>query len=507
MPNITDITDYVVIDVETTGFSSDFNSIIQFSAIKVSGGTIIDCLSSYIHTDCPIPDKITELTGITNDMLENAPVLSDLENDIRKFIGNSVIVGHNVSFDIRMLDNELSAPIYNETLDTVKLARERVELNSYKLELLCAALGVISDKFHDSFSDCKATYECFERLKLIQIIPTRDPEIINMYSNSGDIRAIRAESCNPLNIDHTEYKGTFLGNGGTVYETTLKSCSCPDFHERHKPCKHMYRLYNELRNANLKRKSIRKLHASDFKSDENCPFNLLKNKVIVITGTLSISREEAYEKLSSHGAVVSDSVTKKTDYLVLGYNQLTSSKEKRAREYAEKGIPIKIISEQELYNLMESKRKLYDLLEPIIRESEINSEFVKIRRSESISTPDDYSISFYGVLAMKLCERKKSDSYIRVSCDLASDFIPKSGLSYVVKGTDYLIYATESDVSELSILIRHLIDYCDDNAVCTFDVCSHYKECSASMKCVNPDQGLSLECSYRKKLKKGIRFY
>ena len=156
---------------------------------------------------------------------------------------------------------------------------------------------------------------------------------------------------------------------------------------------------------------------------------------------------------------------------------------------------------------MESKPKLFDIINPIIREIGLKPEFIKIRRSESASKPDDYSISFYGVLAMRLCERKKADSFIRVSSDSASDYVPESGLSYIEKGSDYLIYANETDASELQELIEHLISYREDHAVCTFDVCSRYKECSDSMQCVNPDQVLAHECSYRRKLKNGIKFY
>lgn len=108
---------------------------------------------------------------------------------------------------------------------------------------------------------------------------------------------------------------------------------------------------------------------------------------------------------------------------------------------------------------------------------------------------------------MRLCERKKADSFIRVSSDSASEYVPESGLSYIEKGSDYLIYANETDASELQELIEHLISYCEDHAVCTFDVCSRYKECSDSMQCVNPDQVLAHECSYRRKLKNGIKFY
>ena len=505
MANITGISDYIVIDVETTGFSPEFDSIIQFSAIKISGGMITDSLSSYIHIDYPIPSMVSELTGITDAILKDAPTFSELETKIRNFIGDSIIVGHNISFDMRMLNSELTSPLENSTLDTVALARERIRLDSYKLESLCNALDVTAEKFHDALSDCKATFECFERLRLIPIFPMRDPEIISRYSNFGDIRARRADSCNPVEIDYPAYKGTFLGHDGTIYTTTLSSCTCPDYCERQKPCKHMYRLFGELR-AIFNTRS-KKLRAADFKSDDNCSTNWLKGKNVVITGSLSTPREEAFEKLSRHGAIVADNVTKKTDYLVIGENQTPSNKEKRAKEYIEKGIPIKIISEQELYSLMESKPKLFDIINPIIREIGLKPEFIKIRRSESASKPDDYSISFYGVLAMRLCERKKADSFIRVSSDSASEYVPESGLSYIEKGSDYLIYANETDASELQELIEHMISYCEDHAVCTFDVCSRYKECSDSMQCVNPDQVLAHECSYRRKLKNGIKFY
>lgn len=92
--------DFTVIDTETTGFEPEFDEIIEFAAIRVRGGVPVNKMQTLVKPNNPIDDYIAELTGITNDMLRDAPAPKDILPAILDFVGDDVLVGHNVNFDI-----------------------------------------------------------------------------------------------------------------------------------------------------------------------------------------------------------------------------------------------------------------------------------------------------------------------------------------------------------------------------------------------------------------------
>ena len=90
---------YVVFDLETTGFSSKNDRIIEIGAVKIKDGVIIDNFSEFVNPRRPIPYKITELTGINDQMVRDAMIIEDVLPRFINFIGDSVIVAHNAPFD------------------------------------------------------------------------------------------------------------------------------------------------------------------------------------------------------------------------------------------------------------------------------------------------------------------------------------------------------------------------------------------------------------------------
>ena len=94
---------YVVIDIETTGLTPLYDEIIEFAAIKIENDSIVDSYSTLIKPSQPISSFITSLTGITNELVENAPKIENVIDNIISFIADKTIVGHNVSFDINFL--------------------------------------------------------------------------------------------------------------------------------------------------------------------------------------------------------------------------------------------------------------------------------------------------------------------------------------------------------------------------------------------------------------------
>ena len=95
--------DVVVFDIETTGFSPVINEIIEIGAIKIHEGKIIDRFSSFVNPSEPIPKKITELTGISNELVKDAETINVILPRFLEFIEGSILVAHNSSFDISFI--------------------------------------------------------------------------------------------------------------------------------------------------------------------------------------------------------------------------------------------------------------------------------------------------------------------------------------------------------------------------------------------------------------------
>ena len=150
-------TDYTVLDVETTGTSPEYCEIIELAAIRVRNGEVVDKFVSFVKPDENIPEFITDLTGITNDMVNDAPKIYEVIGKFKDFIGNDIIVGHNVTFDIRFLSEQ--ADFVNDYFDTLSSSRKLLpEMPHHRLKDLIAYFNIPTDKLHRSFEDCLATY-------------------------------------------------------------------------------------------------------------------------------------------------------------------------------------------------------------------------------------------------------------------------------------------------------------------------------------------------------------
>ena len=93
----------VAIDIETTGLDAQRDAIIEVAAVRFNGRRVEGEWTSLINPNRPIPPTITQLTGITNDMIRNAPPLRAVIQDLEAFIGSDPVLGHNVRFDLGFL--------------------------------------------------------------------------------------------------------------------------------------------------------------------------------------------------------------------------------------------------------------------------------------------------------------------------------------------------------------------------------------------------------------------
>jgi DNA polymerase-3 subunit alpha (Gram-positive type) len=118
---------FVCFDLETTGLSCFYDSIIEFGAVKIENSSVTDRMQRFIKPPMPIPAVITRKTNITNDMVARAKPFAEAIDEILDWIGDAVLVAHNATFDYHFLNEELRRlgrePIHNPVIDTLDLSR------------------------------------------------------------------------------------------------------------------------------------------------------------------------------------------------------------------------------------------------------------------------------------------------------------------------------------------------------------------------------------------------
>lgn len=161
--------DYTVLDIETTGLSYHTDEIIEISGLKVRNNAITDEFNTLLNPSKTIGGFITYLTGITNDMVKNAPKIEEILPDFVKFIGSDVILGHNVRFDLNFIQENLENcgfnRINNSYIDTMILARRYCKLKSHSLKNLAQHYEVNIAGHHRALNDCRITHEIYNKLK------------------------------------------------------------------------------------------------------------------------------------------------------------------------------------------------------------------------------------------------------------------------------------------------------------------------------------------------------
>lgn len=290
--------DYIVIDFETTGLSRQWDEIIEMGALKVIGGDVVDTFSTFVKPSLPLDPFITELTGITNEMLADAPSIENVMPLFLDFIRNSIIVGHNVTFDLSFLRNNTDKELNIDYIDTLRLSRKLYNgMEHHRLSDMAEYLGFPREQMHRSIDDCNTTLNLF--------IVCHE-EAIKQY---GDVDAFKAA-----------FKPKNYGKSGS-------------------------------------RIDISSLIADPDSVDEDSVFY---EKECVFTGALEkMKRADAMQLVINIGGRVGNNVTKKTNYLILGNNDYCkaikdgkSSKHKKAEQLKLKGQDIEIMPEQTFYEMI-----------------------------------------------------------------------------------------------------------------------------------------------------------
>ena len=292
---IASVDDYVVIDTETTGLDPKFDSIIELAGVRVVAGKIVDRFETLINPKCTLDPFITDLTGITNEMLLDAPDIICMLPSFLSFVGNSIVIGHNVNFDINFLYDSFceigSALFTNDFIDTMRISRRLFpDLPHHRLVDLVSHLEI---------------GECVEHRALSDVIQTQlSYEIMKDYAKDNGI---------PLDSQYWRK---------TSYNIRAKDVRC----------------------------------TADCIDESNLMFG---KTFVVTGVLERMSRREAYQTIINNGGCCADSVSKKVDYLVIGNNDYCplirdgkSTKQKRAEQLILEGNDIEIISENVFYEMI-----------------------------------------------------------------------------------------------------------------------------------------------------------
>lgn len=292
------VDEYVAIDIETTGYYIGFDEILEIGAVRIKNGNVIQQFNTLISDAGWVPPEITQLTGITENMLaeEGMPIYQALQ-ELSDFCKDSILVGHNAGFDVGFLTRAASdrgLVFQNDYICTLRISRKLYrDAENHKLKTLAEHLDLSVKPTHRSIEDAIAATHLYEKIK-------------------NDI----------------------IASG-----ITIKSL----FKKRKQPTS---------RSAPVDLRTI----TAQTEFDPDNPFNELN---IVFTGTLEHhTRAEGAQLIANLGAKIQNGVTRDTNMVIIGYypphqNIKISSKVKKAVALNEKGHDIQIINSDTFYEWLE----------------------------------------------------------------------------------------------------------------------------------------------------------
>lgn len=297
--------DYCMVDVETTGLSPEWNDIIEIGAIRYRDGVEAERFQSLVQPPASdegeyVDSYIEKLTGITNAMLAEAPVASEVLPRFLDFLQGDTILGYNVSFDVNFLydacSRVLGKALPNDYMDVMRLARKICpDLPHHRLKDMAEHYQLGQWQAHRTLGDCEITQQVFQRL--------------------------RADGVARFGSDD-EIKRSFFKRGSA---------------------------YSDVRLCDIV--------ADESKAQPDCP---IYQRHCVITGKLDrFTRAQAMQLIADLGGINDSTVTKATNYLILGNNDYCatikggkSTKQKKAEDAKLKGQDIEIIPENVFYDMI-----------------------------------------------------------------------------------------------------------------------------------------------------------
>jgi len=182
---------FCVVDIETTAGNAKDGQIIELAAIKIKNNKIIESYESLVTANY-IPSKVQEITGITIDMLKDAPNLKDVLEEFKIFLEDDVFIAHNIDFDYKFISDSLKkydlGELFNPKLCTIELAKRTFKANRYGLKYLKEEFDIDVQGHHRAYVDTLSTVYVFE--KSLNELPSNivyAQELINYSKNAGVI--------------------------------------------------------------------------------------------------------------------------------------------------------------------------------------------------------------------------------------------------------------------------------------------------------------------------------
>ncbi|MFC4404542.1 PolC-type DNA polymerase III [Gracilibacillus xinjiangensis] len=183
---------YVVFDVETTGLSAVYDTIIELAAVKIKNGEIIDRFESFANPHQPLTETIINLTNITDDMLQDAPEVDEVLTDFRNWMGDHILVAHNADFDMGFINTGFKKigleEASNPVIDTLELARYLFpEMKNHRLNTMCKKLDIELTQHHRAIYDTEATsYLLWKFIKLSNEKGITNHKQFNQHMGEGN---------------------------------------------------------------------------------------------------------------------------------------------------------------------------------------------------------------------------------------------------------------------------------------------------------------------------------
>ena len=197
-------TTYCVLDLETTGFSPVTDKITEIGIMKVKNGEVIDEFCCFVNPERPIPQRVIEVTNITDDMVKDAETIEKVFPKMLEFLGDSVIVAHNAGFDVGYLKHNAKTLGYKfdySYIDTLSLAKDLFpNFKKYKLGKIAEELGIKVEVAHRALDDVDTTVKVFN--VMIQKLKDRGVTTIDEIDTIGKDEEAAKEEYKKLNTYH-----------------------------------------------------------------------------------------------------------------------------------------------------------------------------------------------------------------------------------------------------------------------------------------------------------------
>ena len=233
---MTSMSPIVAIDIETTGLDANKDAIIEIGAVKFDGKRVIEKWEKLINPGKPIPPEITQLTGITNEMVRNEPPAKAILPEFVEFVGEDPVLGHHVDFDLSFL-RKFGILQFNDVVDTYELASVLLPTSTrYNLGSLGQLLGIMLPNSHRALDDAKLTHAVY--FKLYEKALNLPLELLAEFVRHGEglewspawifsqiLRARTHEPITHVQLKLSDFKG--LAPGNEILSQPLKPSDNP----------------------------------------------------------------------------------------------------------------------------------------------------------------------------------------------------------------------------------------------------------------------------------------